>query len=89
MNDKVKALIKQCETLDGDEDGYFTRFDKEKFADLLLKEILNETQKVWYQLNDAPLVEGETPRDIGIRVGQKGGVIKVAQHIRKHFGVGE
>jgi hypothetical protein len=61
--------------------------DKEKFADLLLKEVLKEVQQVWYELNNAPIPEGETLRDIGIRIGQKGGVMKVAQHLRKHFDI--
>ena len=38
MNERIQALIKQCETLDGDEDGYFTRFDKERFAKLIWEE---------------------------------------------------
>lgn len=38
MNERITELIKQCETLDGDGDGYFTRFDKEKFAELIIRE---------------------------------------------------
>ena len=90
MNEKIKNLIKQSYDEvphERDWDAVSSVFNKEKFADLLLKEVLKETQKVWYQLNDTPPAEAETLRDIGIRIGQKGGVIKVAQHLRKHFGV--
>ena len=89
MNDKIKALIKQSyDEVPHERDWDATSvFNKEKFARLLLQEVLNETHKLWYELNDAKLVEGETLRDISIRIGQKGGVLKVAQHLRQHFGI--
>ena len=46
MNSRIQELIKQCETLDGDGDGYFTRFDKEKFAKLLLNECAKTIEDV-------------------------------------------
>lgn len=85
MNKKIEEFASQCI---GPIEAYRGPvFDKEKFAELILREVLKETQQVWYDLNNAPLAEGETLRDVGIRIGQKGGVLKVAQHLKKHFGV--
>lgn len=90
MNEKIKKLIEQSYDQvphERDWDAMSSVFNKEKFANLLLKEVLKETQKVWYQLNDTPPAEGETLRDVGIHIGQKAGIMKVAQHLRKHFDV--
>jgi len=41
MNERIKQLIEQCETAysDRNEDGrIYTEFDKEKFAELIIKE---------------------------------------------------
>ena len=38
INAKLQNFVEQCEELDADEDGYFTRFDKEKFAKLIIME---------------------------------------------------
>jgi hypothetical protein len=37
MNETIAAIISQCESLDGDENGYFTRFNKEKFSKLMVE----------------------------------------------------
>jgi hypothetical protein len=56
-----------------------------KFAELLLNEHVNILRQEWYDLNNAPEVEGETPRDIGIRVGRKSEVNVLICKIKKHF----
>lgn len=90
MNEKVKRLIEQSYDQvphERDWDATSSVFNKEKFADLLLKEVLKEVQNIWYELNAVEPVEGESPRDVGLRVGRKGGALKVSNHLRKHFGV--
>jgi hypothetical protein len=64
----------------------WTRFS-EKFAELIVQECIGQCQREWYDLNNTKPVENETARDIGIRVGQKTGVLKCINQINKHFGV--
>lgn len=46
MNERIESLIKECEKLDGDENGYFTRFDKEKFAELIIEECMEHALEI-------------------------------------------
>ena len=66
--------------------GWHTQFN-EKFAELIVRECIGQCQREWYDLNNTKPVENETARDIGIRVGQKTGVLKCINQINKHFGV--
>ncbi|CAB4129903.1 hypothetical protein UFOVP116_171 [uncultured Caudovirales phage] len=59
----------------------------EKFAELIVQECVNQCRQEWYDLNNAVPKENETLRDIGIRVGQKNGVLKTISRIKEHFGV--
>ena len=59
------------------------------FAELLIRECVEQCQHEWYALNNAKSVENESPRDIGIRVGQKNGMLKAISKIKQHFGVDE
>lgn len=59
----------------------------EKFAGLIVKDVINQCHQEWYNLNNAPQIDNETPRDIGIRIGQKSGVLKCVSQLTKHFGV--
>ena len=59
----------------------------QKFAELIVQECIGQCQREWYDLNNTKPVENETARDIGIRVGQKTGVLKCINQINKHFGV--
>ena len=61
----------------------------EKFAELIVQECVNQCRREWYDLNNAAPKENETLRDIGIRVGQKNGVLKTISRIKEHFGIGE
>jgi hypothetical protein len=88
MNERIKELAEQA--------GYkhsptvrlaFSGFDKEKFAELIIKDIINIHNQEWYGWNNAPKVENETPRDIGMRVGAKSQTIRLIHLIKKHFGV--
>jgi hypothetical protein len=92
MNETIKKLIKQSYDEvphERDWDATVSVFNKEKFAALIIQEVLKETQQVWYDLNDLLSPPGESPRDIGMRIGQKGGVLKVMHHLKHQFGVQE
>ena len=61
----------------------------ENFAELIVEECINQCRREWYDLNNAVPKENETLRDIGLRVGQKNGVLKTISRIKEHFGIGE
>jgi hypothetical protein len=60
-----------------------------EFAKLIVQEHVNLLRQEWYELNNAPEVENESPRDIGLRVGKKGEIIVLMEKIKQHFGVEE
>ena len=64
-------------------------FSKEKFAELIVKDTINIMKQEWYDRNNASKVEGETPRDIGLRIGAKSQTIRLMHMVQKHFGVEE
>ena len=97
MNERLKELVKQADihfhkggTLDAGPNG-IARFvlysNMEKLAELIVKDALAQIQQEWYDLNNAPKEENEDARAVGIRVGQKNGVLKAAARVRKHFGI--
>lgn len=63
--------------------------DLQKFAELIVKDHLALLQQEWYDINNAPICDDESSRDVGIRVGKKGEVITLMHKIRKHFEVTE
>jgi hypothetical protein len=88
MNKRIQELAEQA--------GYkhsptvrlaFSGFDKEKFAELIVEDTINILKQEWYDLNNTAKVEGETPRDVGMRVGAKSQTIRLIHKIEKHFGV--
>ena len=58
-----------------------------KFAELIVEDAVNIMKQEWYDWNNYPKVEGETPRDVGLRVGAKSQTIRLIHMIQKHFGV--
>jgi hypothetical protein len=58
-----------------------------KFAELIIRDTSKLLRQEWYDLNNAPPVEGESDRDVGIRVGGKSEVIVLMNKIYQHFGV--
>lgn len=58
-----------------------------KFAELIVRENINLLRQEWYDLNNAPKEENETPRDVGLRVGRKAEVVALINKISNHFGV--
>ena len=73
MNERIKELVKQATTIE--EHGWgasYEHFDKEKFAELIVKECLAQVDKVDTMLDDDK---------------EKTGVAWVGLEIAKHFGV--
>ena len=66
---------------------HWFRLYNQKFAELIVRECVNQCRQEWYDLNNAVPKENETLRDIGIRVGQKNGVLKTISRIKEHFGI--
>jgi hypothetical protein len=99
MNERIKELAEQARKYARDyvaeckqyghymeHNEYELRFE-EKFALLIVEDAVNIMKQEWYGWNNAPKVENETPRDIGMRVGAKSQTIRLIHLIKKHFGV--
>ena len=89
MNERIKELALQAMT-------YVTHNPKanklnagdmfdEKFAELIVREHIDLLKQEWYALNNEPAVPGESPRDVGFRVGRKTEIINLIEKIKKHF----
>lgn len=89
--DLIKKLASKTDLLQESSDGqkYIDNIDGlENFAELIVKETTALLQQEWYDLNNDPKFEdGESPRDVGLRVGRKGELISMMAKINKHFGV--
>ena len=59
----------------------------EKFLELLVQDTVTILRQEWYDLNNIETKPSDTPRDIGIRVGAKGEIIKLMHKIPKHYGL--
>ncbi len=57
----------------------------EKFAELILEDVIHLMRQEWYDLNSIQKVEGETARDVGMRVGKKSQTIVLLEKVKKHF----
>ena len=60
-----------------------------KFAELIVQEHIKILNREWYELNNLPVPENESLRDIGLRVGRKSEIISLIEKIKKHFGLGQ
>ena len=86
MNERIKELAKQA----GQGESFHIPPEfVEKFAELIVGECVKECQREWYDLNNEKVESDMTPRDIGIRVGQKNSILKCISKIKQHFGVEE
>jgi len=83
MNERIEEIRSICYIPNSQD-----RYDMDKFAELLIEESLKVMQQEWYDLNNAPAVENESSRDVGLRVGQKSEVIMLMAKIRNHFDFG-
>lgn len=59
----------------------------QKLTELVIQDTLNLLRDEWYALNNIPKPSNETPRDVGMRIGSKGQVIKLMEKIKDYFGV--
>lgn len=89
MNERIKQLAEQA---DGTKKHVpavwqFYDYELEKFVELIVKDVVNLMQQEWYDLNNIETQPTDTPRDIGLRVGAKGEIIKLIHKIQKHYGV--
>ena len=91
MNQRIKELAEQAGFINSQfsESGDDCKQELNRFAKLIVQECVNQCRQEWYDLNNADPKENETSRDIGIRVGQKNGVLKTISRINQHFGVEE
>jgi hypothetical protein len=94
MNQLIKELSEQAGITTNIDTDHFEKDSNKwmdyysvKFAELVVAECLNACRREWYALNNVDPVDGETPRDIGIRVGQKNGTLKCINSIATHFGI--
>ena len=86
MNERIKELAEQA----GQGEPFHSPPEfVEKFARLIVGECVKECQREWYDLNNEKVESDMTPRDIGIRVGQKNSILKCISKIKQHFGVEE
>lgn len=83
MNKRIKGLVDQCWEEDGVGPAYI---NPEKFAKLIVEDTINLLKQEWYDRNNEPKVENESPRDVGLRVGAKSQTIRLMHMIMKHYG---
>jgi hypothetical protein len=92
MNERIRELYEQAmEWVPNqvDPDTKIRLLNADKFAELIIQDTIKLLQQEWYDLNNAPPVEGESARDVSIRVGRKSEVIALMSKVSKHFGVEE
>ena len=77
MNERIRELAEQVYGS--------AHHDDFKFAELIINECIQVCNQEWYELNNSSK-EDLDDRGIAIHVGQKAGVLKVQQRIKKHFG---
>ena len=85
MNKRIEKLAEQA-GFHFDEYNEPTARKTEKFAELIIEECVKQCSQEWYDLNNIS-TEDLDDRGIAIRVGQKAGVLKAQQRIKKHFGI--
>lgn len=87
MNERIRELAEQSMGTRKHVPPVWQFFDDElqKFAELIVQEHIQLLQQEWYALNNAPAVPGESPRDVGFRVGRKTEIINLIEKIKKHF----
>jgi hypothetical protein len=93
MNKLLNKLVEQSyDTVPHERDWDATSqvFNKEKFAELIIKECVNQCQQEWYYTNNvSAFTEGTDPRMVGIRIGIKQGAMKCGVRIAKRFGLND
>jgi hypothetical protein len=83
MNERIKQLAEQSEF--SEKDLHIQGDNFQMFAELIVQEHIDLLKQEWYALNNEPAVPGESPRDVGFRVGRKTEIINLIEKIKKHF----
>lgn len=93
MNERIKQLTEKAR-LTAEEDinrkissNLELAAFSQKLSELLVKDVVDILRQEWYTLNNIETKPEDTPRDIGLRVGAKGEVIKLIHLIQKHYGI--
>lgn len=100
MNERLKELAEQAGLVrngdfgmkrwEGPHSDSISDQDLDKFAELIVKECLNQCRQEWYDTNNDPVINAnKDPRMIGIKIGIKQGAIRCLDRIKKRFGVGD
>jgi len=95
MNEQLKELAEQAFKGLGTNPVYATAMiyaskELEKFAELIVRDAVNQCRQEWYDTNNDPELNAETdPRMIGIKIGIKQGAMRCISRINKHFGIKE
>ena len=92
MNEKIKQLVDNASVevwgtnhYNGSPEFEGYKLDSEMFAKLLIEDVLAMMRQEWYDLNNAPAVIVESPRDVGIRIGKKGEIITLMAKIKSRY----
>ena len=93
MNERIQELAEQAFDKANNGTIYDIKIPKEfieKFAELIVRDAVNQCRQEWYDTNNDPELNAETdPRMIGIKIGIKQGAMKCFSRINKHFGIKE
>ena len=93
MNERIQELAEQAFDKANNGTIYDIKIPKEfieKFAELIVRDAVNQCRQEWYDTNNDPELNAETdPRMIGIKIGIKQGAMKCIRRINKHFGIKE
>ena len=97
MNERLKELAEQAGLVRNGDFGMkrweglhsdsISDQDLDKFAELIVKECLNQCRQEWYDTNNDPVINAnKDPRMIGIKIGIKQGAIRCLDRIKTRFG---
>lgn len=90
MNTRIKELTEQAVRNVESTNSYHSMvFDKEKFAELIVREHIQLLKQEWYTLNnDADFdARDNSQGELRFRAGQKAEVVVLIEKIKKHFGI--
>jgi len=84
MNERIKELVKQATTIEEHKWGVsYDNFDKEKFAELIVRECVGITDDLVNRDVDGSWTSNELYTDYN------GALFEVKRRIQEHFGVAE
>lgn len=84
MNDLIKNLVEKARKECSTSENYTEEKFIQKFAELIINEHLTLLKREWYKLNNI-VVDTESSRDTGMRVGRKTEIISLLAKIKQHW----